>query len=169
MKLKILAIFLILSFCILNQFNYSQETKSDKKALDAFISATTKSILGDPIADATIIVEQIKPIGENNINFLIKEKNHFDVIAKTKYKTNIKGEFSIKLTDEQMEKLPDDFQLKFVVKPHKPEFYKVMTNTLIMETSKENGPVFDFVLTYQKDTKTNKGAFIISPNIASGK
>ncbi|MCX7589789.1 MAG: hypothetical protein N2Z85_02525 [Patescibacteria group bacterium] len=158
MKSK-LSFILILSLLI-PTYLFSQNVNMNKKALDAFISSTTKSILGEPIPNATIVYEQVKP--ELNVNQ--KEKNIFDVIKKNKTTTNSKGEFKVEISNEQFEKLPEDFQLKFTITPKDVKKYSVLTNIVLMETNKENGP-FNFILTYQKDKETNKGAFIISPKI----
>lgn len=92
---------------------FSQETKLPKKALDAFMTATTKSSeKSEPVPGAEITVEQI-PVKISSVKGVESgpaEKTQFDVILKSKLITNDKGEFTLELTPEQMKKLPEDLK-----------------------------------------------------------
>ncbi len=144
--------------------------KEPKKALDAFISSTTKSAnKSEPVPGAEITVEQLP--GPTNIKSAgggesgPAEKNQFDVIFKSgaKYYTNDKGEFTINLSSEQFNKLPNEITLKFTIKPKDPKKYNSETNVVTVKVLKPQKPTLIFVVTYIKsDTKTNKGTFAVS-------
>jgi hypothetical protein len=149
----------------------SAQTKDQKKALDAFITATTKSSLqSEPVPGAEITVEQIGPVtpklaagGESGP----AEKTQFDVILKAirqnKLVTNSQGEFTLLFTPDQFNKLPEEFQLTLTVKPKDPKKYPADKNSAVVKLNKNNGPRYVLVVSWQKqNTKSNKGYFAIS-------
>jgi hypothetical protein len=149
----------------------SAQTKDQKKALDAFITATTKSSLqSEPVPGAEITVEQIGPVtpklaagGESGP----AEKTQFDVILKAirqnKLVTNSQGEFTLLFTPDQFNKLPEEFQLTLTVKPKDPKKYPADKNSAVVKLNKTNGPRYVLVVSWQKqNTKSNKGYFAIS-------
>jgi len=149
----------------------SAQTKDQKKALDAFITATTKSSLqSEPVPGAEITVEQVRPVkaklaagGESGP----AEKTQFDVILKAirqnKLVTNSQGEFTLLFTPDQLNKLPEEFQLTLTVKPKDPKKYPADNNSAVVKLNKTNGPRYVLVVSWQKqNTKSNKGYFAIS-------
>ena len=149
----------------------SAQTKDQKKALDAFITATTKSNLqSEPVPGAEITVEQVRPVkaklaagGESGP----AEKTQFDVILKAirqnKLVTNSQGEFTLLFTSDQLNKLPEEFQLTMTVKPKDPKKYPADKNSAVVKLNKNNGPRYVLVVSWQKqNTKSNKGYFAIS-------
>jgi hypothetical protein len=165
---------LLAGFVLFNSIAFSQETKDQKKALDAFVTATTKSVeKSEPVPGAEITVEQVKPTqvksaagGESGP----AEKTQFDVILKSKLTTNDKGEFTLVVTLDQFKKLPDEFQLKFTVKPKDQNKFPAESNSVVVKVKKSDGPKFVFVVTWQKSTittnkaiTTNRGCFAINP------
>jgi hypothetical protein len=162
----------ILIFLFSHSIVFSQETKDQKKALDAFVTATTKSVeKSEPVPGAEITVEQVKPTqvksaagGESGP----AEKTQFDVILKSKLATNDKGEFTLVVTPDQFKKLPDEFKLKFTIKPKDQNKFPAESNSVVVKVKKSDGPKFVFVITWQKyTTKTNKGAFAVNPKAQS--
>ncbi|HAR36030.1 MAG TPA: hypothetical protein DCR87_03840 [Acidobacteria bacterium] len=149
----------------------SAQTKDQKKALDAFITATTKSNLqSEPVPGAEITVEQIGPVtpklaagGESGP----AEKTQFDVILKAirqnKLVTNSQGEFTLLFTPDQLNKLPEEFQLTLTVKPKDPNKFPSETNHVTVKLKKSEGPKYDLFVNWQKSTlKSNKGVFIVN-------
>jgi hypothetical protein len=122
----------------------------------------------EPVPGAEITVEQVKPTqvksaagsGESGP----AEKTQFDVILKSKLTSNDKGEFTLVVTPDQFKKLPDEFKLKFTIKPKDQNKFPAETNSVVVKVKKSDGPKFVFVITWQKSTtKTNKGAFAVNP------
>jgi hypothetical protein len=165
---------LLVGFFFFSGNVYSQETKDQKKALDAFVTATTKSVeKSEPVPGAEITVEQVKPTQVKSAaggeSAAPAEKTQFDVILKSKLTTNDKGEFTLVVTPDQFKKLPEEFQLKFTIKPKDPSRFPVENNSVVIKVKKSDGPKFTFVVTYQKPTtKSNKGYFAISSKAQSG-
>lgn len=166
---------LLVGFFFFNGNVYSQETKESKKALDAFINATTKSTVeSEPVSGAEIIVELVsadtkmktsKADGDNMeiVGLGFEKKKNIEC------KSNEKGEFSFSFQKEQLQKLPEEFQLKFTIKPKDPSRFPVENNSVVIKVKKSDGPKFTFVVTYQKPTtKSNKGYFAISSKAQSG-
>jgi len=158
---------LLAGFVLLSSQAFSQEKKDQKKALDAFITATTKSVeKSEPVPGAEITVEQVKPTqvksaagGESGP----AEKTQFDVILKSKLTTNDKGEFTLVVTPDQFKKLPDEFKLKFTIKPKDQNKFPAENNFVVVDVKKSDGPNFKFYLTFKKSTeKSNKGVFIVN-------
>lgn len=113
-----------------------------------FAQDNTKSMqISEPVPGAEITVEQVPG----------------PIIIKSSGKTNQKGEFTLILNSEQLQKLPNEFQLKFTIKPKDPIKYPVENNSAIVKVKKSDGPKFVFVVTFQKSTvKTNKGTFAVN-------
>jgi len=85
MKTKLLFYLALLAgFVLFNSIDFSQETKDQKKALDAFITATTKSVeKSEPVPGAEITVEKVKPKQVKSAaggEYGPAEKTQFDVI-----------------------------------------------------------------------------------------
>jgi len=169
MKTKLLFYLALLAgFVLFKSIAFSQETKDQKKALDAFVTATTKSaVASEPVPGAEITVEQYPgPViiksaagGESGP----AEKTQFDVILKSKLTTNEKGEFTLVVTPDQFKKLPDEFKLKFTIKPKDQNKFPAENNFVVVDVKKSNGPNFKFYLTFKKSTeKSNKGVFIVN-------
>lgn len=171
--MKVSNIFRILFFGILviTIIAQAQETKESKKALDAFISATTKSgRVIETVPGAEIKVE-ILPVTAVNKNVVTwngpAEKTQFDVILKEadghRYITDEKGEFSIKLSEEQFKRFPEEAVFKFKIKPQDPSKYNYETDVVKIRVEKPKKPSLFFVVTYIKnDARTNKGTFAVS-------
>lgn len=166
-------------FCFIFLFAiqlYAQESKNKdttkpkepKKALDAFISATSKSAeASEPVPGAEITVEQVGgPVIVKNVGGESgpAEKTQFDVILKsTKYYTNEKGEFTINLSSEQMSKFPKEVVLKFTIRPKDSSKYNSENNVVTFKVAKPQKMFLTFVVTYIKsDAKTNKGTFAVN-------
>lgn len=169
MKIKIFFYLTLLVWYVLLTTNvFSQEIKDQKKSLDAFITATTKSTeKSEPVPGAEITVEQVRPDTRTKASGSESgpaEKTQFDVILKSKFTTNDKGEFTLTVTQEQFKKLPDEFSLKFIIKPKDTGKYPADANSVVVKVKKSNGPNFDFVVTWQKlNAKTsNKGTFAVN-------
>jgi len=156
---------LLVGFVLLNNEAFSQETKDQKKALDAFITATTKSVeKSEPVPGAEITVEQVP--GPIVVKKCVTDKN---------------GEFSVSIEEielaykkiertgsSKIASSSNEINLQITVKPKDPTKYSTLTNTVIMKVKKSDGPKFVFVITWQKSTtKTNKGAFAINPKAQS--
>lgn len=176
MKTKILFyLTLLVGFALFTTNVFSQESNDpkkeerQKKALDAFITATTKSSeKSEPVPGAEITVEQVpgptiikaKQIGGESGP---AEKTQFDVILKSKFTTNDKGEFTLLVAPDSFKKLPEEFNLKFTIKPKDPSKFSTETNSIVVKVKKSDGPKFIFVVTFQKlDAKTNKGTFAVN-------
>jgi hypothetical protein len=72
------------------------------------------------------------------------------------------------VTPDQFKKLPDEFKLKFTIKPKDPGKFPAENNFVVVDVKKSDGPNFTFDLTFQKSTqKTNKGAFAVNPKAQS--
>lgn len=166
---------LLVGFFFFSGNVYSQETKESKKALDAFINATTKSTVeSEPVSGAEIIVELVsadtkmktsKADGDNMeiVGLGFEKKKNIEC------KSNEKGEFSFSFQKEQLQKLPEEFQLKFTIKPKDPDKYPSLTNKVNVTIKKSDGTKFTFVVTYQKPTtKSNKGYFAVNSKAQSG-
>lgn len=158
------------AFLLLNANLFSQETKQPKKALDAFTTATTKSAdTNEPVPGAEITVEQvpgstiIKPAGGGESG--PAEKTQFDVILKSKLFTNDKGEFTLQVSPDQFKKLPEEFILKFTIKPKDINKYPVKSNIAKVKVKKSYGPKFSFTVTWQKPLtkETTRGSFNVNP------
>jgi len=171
MKIKTLfSLALLAGFVILTSNIFSQETKTSKKVLDAFINATTKSA-EEPISGAEIVVElspqktttktAAGPDGNMEIVGLGFEK-------KLKYKSNEKGEFSFSLPEDQFKKLPEEFHLQFTINPECPDKFPVEINKVVVKVKKAHGPKFEFIVTYQQPKERgNKGSFMVNPKTYS--
>jgi hypothetical protein len=170
-KVKFLSvtIFGLMIFLVLPSLVKAQE----KKSLDAFISATTKSeIKSEPVPGAEITVEQvggpviIKSVGRDT--GVVTTGKEMEIVGlgfekKSKYYTNEKGEFTINLSSEQFNKFPKEMLLKFTIKPKDPTKYNSETNVVKVKVQKPQIPTLTFVVTFIKsDTKTNKGTFAVS-------
>ncbi|MGB9847621.1 MAG: hypothetical protein ACPLKV_00130 [Minisyncoccia bacterium] len=172
MKTKILFyLTLLVGYALFTTNVFSQETKEQKKALDAFITATTKSaVTSEPVPGAEITVEQvpgptiiIKAKSAGGAESGPAVKTQFDVILKSKFTTNDKGEFTLLVTQDQFKKLPEEFNLKFTIKPKDLSKFPTETNSIVVKVKKSDGPKFDFVVTFQKiDARTNKCTFAIN-------
>lgn len=102
----------------------------------------------EPVPGAEITVEQVPG----------------PTIIKSKLTTNDKGEFTLVVTPDQFKKLPDEFKLKFTIKPKDQNKFPAESNSVVVKVKKSDGPKFVFVITWQKSTtKTNKGMFAINP------
>ncbi len=169
MKTKAVVYFILLVVGIFLNVGhaFSQKTKDQKKAIDAFITATTKSAeASEPVPGAEITVEQYPgPViiknksGESGP----AEKTQFDVILKSKMKTNDQGEFSLKLTKKQLKQLPEEFYLKVTIMPKNRKQYKTDQDFVILKLNKSDGAEFKFVVTFEKlKNKSNKGTFAVN-------
>lgn len=156
---------LLFGLFLFNNRTFAQETKESKKALDAFINATTKSaVASEPVPGAEITVEQ-QP-GPIIIKKCVTDKNgEFIVLIE-----------EIELAFEKIERkgsnkilIPNEINLQFTIKPKDPDKYPSLTNKVNVTIKKSDGPKFTFVVTYQKPTtKSNKGYFAISSKAQSG-
>ena len=156
---------LLVGFFFFSGNVYSQETKESKKALDAFINATTKSaVASEPVPGAEITVEQ-QP-GPIIIKKCVTDKNgEFTVLIE-----------EIELAFEKIERkgsnkilIPNEINLQFTIKPKDPSRFPVENNSVVIKVKKSDGPKFTFVVTYQKPTiKTNKGTFAVNSKAQSG-
>jgi len=142
---------LLSTFVLLNSNAFSQQMKHQQKP-----STTTESIVkSEPVPDAEIIVELVNM---EIVGLGFEKKKNIEC------KSNEKGEFSFSFQKEQLQKLPEEFQLKFTIKPKDPSRFPVENNSVVIKVKKSEGPKFTFVVKYQKPTKTksNKGYFAIS-------
>lgn len=91
------------------------------------------------------------------------EKTQFDVILKSKVKTDEKGEFLIKIPSEQFRMIPPGsvFDLKLQFKPPREFGNSIEEATARLE--QKAGPAYKLVLTWKPaPEKTNKGTFAVS-------
>lgn len=130
----------------------------------AFPLSAQESIKPQPVAGA--IITKIKACsGENSGP---SEKTQFDVILKPAgragIKTNNKGIFSIIISPEQFNKLPDEFFLKMIIIPPKGWTGISSSNEVTVKVKKSDGPKYIFVLLWQTEgeLKVNKGAFAVN-------
>jgi len=166
---------LLAGFVLLNSEAFSQETKDQKKALDAFINATTKAA-GEPVPRVEITVEVVcDPVIINDRvkkdKGVVTTGEEMEIVGlgfeKKVCTTNERGEFKFTLPDELFKKLPDEFHLKFTIKPKDPSKFPAENNSVIVKVKKSEGPKFIFVVTYQKPNEkasgtTNKGTFAVN-------
>lgn len=171
MKTKTTVYFFLLVFGIflIDGNVFAQKTKDPKKALDAFINATTKSAAAsEPVPGAEITVEQYPgPVIIKNKSGVGEsgpaEKTQFDVILKSKMKTNDQGEFSLKLSKKQLKQLPEEFYLKITIEPKNRKHYLADEDFVIVKLNKSDGPEFNFVVTFERlKNKSNKGTFAVN-------
>lgn len=167
-RLFIKVLMVLIIFSCYSSFSQEKEVKPEKladakKALDAFINATTKStFVSEPVPGAEITVEQ-QP-GPIIIKKCVTDKN---------------GEFTllieeIELAFEKIERkgtnkilIPDEINLQFIIKPKDSDKYPSLTNKVKVTIKKSDGPKFVFVVTYQKPNEkssgtTNKGTFAVN-------
>ncbi|ROL59777.1 carboxypeptidase regulatory-like domain-containing protein [Bacteroidetes/Chlorobi group bacterium ChocPot_Mid] len=101
----------------------------------------------EPVPGAEITVEQVPG----------------PTIIKSKLTTNDKGEFTLVVIPDQFKKLPDEFKLKFTIKPKDQNKFPAENNFVVVDVKKSDGPNFKFYLTFKKSTeKSNKGVFIVN-------
>jgi len=149
-----------------------ETTKIDsgqKKALDAFITATTKSKqASEPVPGAEITVEQVP--GPVIIKKCVTDKN---------------GEFSvaveeIELAYEKIERTKitklaspgDEITFRMTIKPPKGWMGMFTSNQVtikVRKISESKKAKFEFVLWWEREgkLKTNKGSFAINPKAQS--
>jgi len=145
----------------------SKEPRSNgKKALDAFITATTKStVSSEPVPGAEIIVEFIEasPSAKSNGIYIPDTAQEKPQKGKKITSSNDKGEVQLIVPEEQFKKLPEEFYLKFTIKPKGPNKYPVENNSVVVKVKKSDGPKFEFEVTFERNNvKTNKGTFAVN-------
>jgi hypothetical protein len=170
MKTKIVLIHALVGFLLLlSSVSFSQEVKSQKKALDAFINATTKAA-GEPVPGAEITVEQVpgpEIIRDKKDKGVVTTGEEMEIVGlgfeKKVCISNAQGEFSFTLPDELFNRLPGEFYLKFTIKPKDPAKFSVENNSVVVKAKKSDGPKFVFLVTFERiSAKTNKGTFAVN-------
>ncbi len=177
MKAKIIfcAAFVV-GICLISTNAFSQETKDQKKASDASITATTESVVkGKPVPGAEITVEQIKPIdpkaapasgGETGP----AEKTQFDVILKSRITTDKNGEFSITIPSEQFKRIPKNSSFNLVLKTKPPKDFQgnYDSDKAMVTLKQKDGPAYKLILNWiPMNAKTNKGSFAVNAKTQS--
>ena len=158
---------LLVGYVLLSSAAFSQETKESKKALDAFINATTKSaVASEPVPGAEITVEIVsKDIKKKTSE---ADSDNMEIVGigfekKIKCISNEKGEFSFSLSIDQLKNLSEEFHLQFTINPKDPTKFLTETNTVVLKVKKTSRPKFDFVVTFIKSSgTTNKGTFAVN-------
>lgn len=93
------------------------------------------------------------------------EKTQFDVILKSRLKSNNEGEIIIGLSAEEFKQIPDTstFILKLKIKPPKGFEGEYTSDEATIKLKKKDGPIYTLIITFeQQSTKTNKGTFAVS-------
>ncbi len=166
---------LVISFILAGCASTSNQPAEKKKALDAFITATTKSTTrSEPVPGAEIIVEIVKTSSTTKNRGIYIPDTAQEKPQKSRAYSNNKGEALFIVPAEQFKKLPGEFFLKFTIKPKDPGKFPVETNSVLVKVKKSNGPKYAFVITWQEVTSekgnvkaskrgtTNKGTFAVN-------
>lgn len=170
-KMSLLTVLLVSLFVISPVVNARNRSKSEpKKALDAFEHTTSKSaIAGQPVANATIRVEEIVPAKTRRAKRGgPTEKTQFDVILQSANSKNIttdrNGEFRISFPSREFRDMPDEFVLKLKIKPSRNFDGSYSKDTVDVQVSKRDGPQYEFQLLWvpNQGERTNKGTFAVS-------
>ncbi len=161
---SLMTMILILSLGV--QLELTAQEREAKKALDAFINATTKSSTQTPVSDAEIIkATVILPDGIYIPDKAPSEKTQFDVILKSRILTDKNGEFSITITQDQFKFIPDTntFHLKLKIKPPKDFKGVYDSDEATVKLKQKDGPTYKLILNWiPSETKSNKGTFAVS-------
>ncbi|MCX7589788.1 MAG: hypothetical protein N2Z85_02520 [Patescibacteria group bacterium] len=125
---------------------YGQENNSGKKAIDAFISATTKSSVTDfSVSNAKIIID-LKPGPSGSCT------------------TNNSGSFAINFSNlEEVQGKESKFiNINFTIIPPKDFIYITENKTINIKIDKSEGPFYEFILKFKKhNSNSNNGSFVI--------
>jgi hypothetical protein len=143
-------IYFIFIFCsILQTIIIAQETKYSQKALDSFISATTKAATeGVPVPNTEIMIELIPG-------------------AKGPCTTTADGVFGINFSniDDVQGKESKVINLRLTVRSKSNFPFKTLNNIFPLTLSKSEGPYYEFILKFAKDNpNAGTGKFIIEKN-----
>lgn len=169
MKTKLFyQILLIGAVLLASEYSFSQGRIDSKKALDAFINATTKAkATVEKVQNAGITVELIyKPMVRGS--GVTTTGDEMDIVGlgfekKKLCYTDKNGRFSIKLSDETLRELPEEFYFQFTIKPENPKKYQTETNSAILKANKSSGPEFEFEVIFIRSSGTgNKGTFAVN-------
>jgi len=130
------------------QLELTSQNNSPKKALDAFINATTKSSTQIPVAGAEVLLE----VSPQKKGSLITGKNgNFGV-----YYSNV--------LEEQGKDKPN-ITISMTITPPKDFQYQIEQNKFKLSLEKSKGPYYEFTLLFEQDkTNQNNGKLIIKPN-----
>lgn len=139
MKNRILfSAWLFLISLFLNSTLLAQESKGAKKALDAFVNATTKSAnLSEPVPGAEITVEQVPG----------------PTIVKT-CKTTKDGEFAISISNIDEFQGKDTKEIRFLItfKQVDKTKFKTAETKIPLTLEKSDGPFYELVVMYDKES-----------------
>lgn len=150
MKTKsLLCLILLIGLFLTIEVSHTQETKKAKKALDAFINATSKSVKQDIIVPNANVFIELLPNKKGSI------------------KTNEKGEFAISFSD--IENLQGNnskvVRLRFSITPDQGFQHKTATKIIDYTLNKSEGSFFIFTLKYKQDTLNSSiGNFLVVHN-----
>lgn len=155
---------IIFGFCLFFLFLFSssvifacESQETTKKALDAFINATTKSTAKtEPVAGAEVTVVQIPGPAKPK-----------------KYVTDKEGKFMVEEVELVAEKIERarassaEITFRMTVKPPANFPYKLSpgaSNVVTVKVKKSDGPKFEFVLLWEHDPArgSNRGGFAVS-------
>lgn len=91
------------------------------------------------------------------------EKTQFDVILKSKVKTDENGEFLIKIPSEQFRLIPPGSAFKLKLQFKLPVEFGYSSDEATARLEQKTGPAYELVLTWKPaPEKTNKGTFAVS-------
>ena len=177
MKTKLFFSLTLLVGLVLSGSNvFSQQTKEQTKALSSTISATPKStenIEVLPGAEITCVIEQrgktviipCFPKGGGDPLSGLNLPNPHPTSNKPNI-TGLNGESLFLIPLDEFKKLPDNFQLKFTIKPKDPTKYLLMngaSNTVIVNSKKSEGQNIKIILYWQKNAPIKRpGGIVIS-------
>lgn len=151
----VITLILILTLAYLTFPLSAKESKDTGNVPGVFAKTKTK-----PVAGAEIT--KVKAVGGDSAG--PAEKTQFDVILKSRIKTNNKGEFSVIIPPQQFNKLPDKFQLIMAIRP--PDGWNGISTSkeVRVKVKKSAGPKFGFFLFWIEENglKSNKGCFAVN-------
>ncbi|MDI6848817.1 MAG: hypothetical protein QME69_03390 [Candidatus Saccharicenans sp.] len=146
-------IFVIFAAGVSLLFSQEQSTTGSKKALDAFINATTKGKNAvaqvEPVPGATVMIELLPG-------------------PKGPCTTRNDGVFGVNFSklDEVQGKDSRDIKLRFTIQPKNRSAYVAGRYVFDFVLPKSQGPYFEFRLKFKRaDKNSNKGEFIIERNL----
>lgn len=149
MHKKVIVCYILIVCSLLHITTFAQQTKESKKAIDAFISATTKSTFeSTPVSETEIWVELTPgPRG--------------------RCVTRNDGAFGINFSniEEMQGKESQIINLVISVRPKNNFPFKVSNNVFPFTLMKSEGPYYEFTLKFVKDNNTiDTGRFEIERN-----
>lgn len=146
-------IFVIFAAGVSLLFSQEQSTTGSKKALDAFINATTKAAKADPLIEpvsgAKVMVELLPG-------------------PKGPCTTRNDGVFGVNFSklEEVQGKDSRDIKLRFTIQPKNKSAYIASTYAFDFVLPKSQGPYYEFTLKFKRaDKNSNQGEFIIERNL----